>query len=89
MTDIPSFRALAAERTVTEFWRPGDAGGLARALVAAAARPRSASRVLVRQHFDAELAVDAVGRKLCAAYRALLSDARVPDTGALPATRAT
>jgi glycosyltransferase involved in cell wall biosynthesis len=73
VSDIPSFRALTAGGSVGDLWSCGNASELAAGLIKAAARPRQATRALVRDHFTRELSFDAVGRKLAAAYTQLAS----------------
>lgn len=68
ITDIPSFRALTQGGQAGDLWPCGDAQGLCNALVAAAERPRKEARAATRAHFDSEVAFEAVGRKLIAAY---------------------
>jgi glycosyltransferase involved in cell wall biosynthesis len=71
VTDIPSFRALTGAGKVGRLWRCGDAAQLGEALLAIAPA-LSESRQHVREHFEAELSSRAVGRKLHAAYAAML-----------------
>jgi hypothetical protein len=72
VTDIPSFNALTGRGAVGWPWPSGDARGLCEALLAAASRPLADYRPQVRKHFERELSLDAVGRKLNAAYARLL-----------------
>jgi glycosyltransferase involved in cell wall biosynthesis len=74
VTDIPSFRALVGtgHDSAGVLWPCGDSAALASALAACASQRRDArERALIR--FAAELSSDAVGRKLAAAYRKLVS----------------
>ena len=73
VTDIPSFRALTGDGVIGRLWPHGDAAALAAALVDTQRLKPAAMRARVREHFDAELSVAAVGRKLLAAYAALVS----------------
>ena len=66
ITDIPSFRALTGAGAVGALWRCGDSQALCEALVSA--RFDAATRAAVRAHFDRELSVDSLGRKLAAMY---------------------
>lgn len=75
VTDIPSFRALTGG-TVGRLWPCDDPAQLAAALLAAARERAAADRERVRAHFERELSLVAVGRKLAAAYEyAATSDA--------------
>ena len=69
VTDIPSFRALTGG-IVGRLWPCGDPRELTDALLSVAAQPDL--RRSVRAHFDAELSLAAVGRKLTAVYQDLL-----------------
>jgi glycosyltransferase involved in cell wall biosynthesis len=66
VTDIPSFRSLTAGGTVGALWPCGDPQALCEAL--ASARFDPAARAAVRAHFDRELSLDSLGRKLAAMY---------------------
>jgi glycosyltransferase involved in cell wall biosynthesis len=68
VTDIPSFRALTASGAVGALWPCGDADKLAEAIVSLAGPHGSRTRSRVRQHFDQELSIDAIGRKLGSMY---------------------
>jgi glycosyltransferase involved in cell wall biosynthesis len=74
VTDIPSFRALTGDGRIGQLWPPGDAAGLAEALVRASAT--SLSTAQVRAHFDATLSFAAVGRRWADAYAQVL-DGRI------------
>lgn len=78
VTDIPSFRTLTDNGAAGALWPCGDSGALAVALESIAAKPRSALRAAARAHFEQVLSFEAVGRKLCAAYRQLLEKDRCP-----------
>jgi glycosyltransferase involved in cell wall biosynthesis len=72
VTDIPSLRALTGAGSVGELWRCGDAQALAAALIRAAGRVGAAERARTRQHFEANLSRQAVGRSFAAAYESLI-----------------
>jgi glycosyltransferase involved in cell wall biosynthesis len=72
VSDIPAFRALTAGAAVGALWPRGDAQRLAHALVSCWQRSGEDRRAAVRAHFDRELSIEAVGRKLVAVYRDLL-----------------
>jgi glycosyltransferase involved in cell wall biosynthesis len=73
VTDIPSFRSLVGRGDAAggELWPCGDADALAAALVRCARRPEL--RAAARRRFASEVSFDAVGRKLAAVYRELVS----------------
>ena len=71
VTDIPSFRTLTDGGAAGALWPCGDSGALAAALVSLATKPRPQLRAAARAHFERELSLEAVGRKLCAVYRQL------------------
>ena len=73
VTDIPSFRVLTGEAKVGALWPRGDARKFCDALLSLAARPQKRLREAVRAHFDAELSLSALGRKLNAVYEDLLT----------------
>lgn len=73
VTDIPSFRALTGAGAVGRLWQPGDARSLCSALLAMWGQPESPSRAAVRAHFERELSLAALGRKLVTAYEELLA----------------
>jgi glycosyltransferase involved in cell wall biosynthesis len=73
VTDIPSFRRMLRGGLVGALVPAGDAGALAAALVRTAAQDRAPLRERVREHFDAWLSFDALGRELIHAYRAAIS----------------
>jgi glycosyltransferase involved in cell wall biosynthesis len=72
VTDIASFRMLTDNGRIGGLWPCGDAAALGAALVSVAARPPDESRHAARAHFDRELSVAAVGRKMLAAYRIVI-----------------
>lgn len=72
VTDIPSFRALT-NGTIGRLWPCGDSSQLSTALLAAAAESSPDTRARVRAHFDRELSLAAVGRKLVAAYERIVA----------------
>jgi glycosyltransferase involved in cell wall biosynthesis len=72
VTDIPAFRALTGDASVGALWPCGDARRLADALVSSWAEVDLNLRGSVRAHFERELSVAAVGRKLTAIYRQVL-----------------
>lgn len=72
VTDIPSFRALAADCGV--FWRAGDPDDCARALIAAASRV--ANRRGVREHFESRLSWSVIGARTVEIYARLLAARR-------------
>ena len=72
VTDIPSFRTLTGSGAVGALWPCGDADKLREAIVALANRHSPQTRALVRTHFDNELSLDAIGRKLSSVYEDLL-----------------
>ncbi|MGH8230842.1 MAG: glycosyltransferase family 4 protein, partial [Steroidobacteraceae bacterium] len=72
VTDIPAFRALTGDASVGALWPCGDARSLADALVSTWAEMDLNLRGSVRAHFERELSVAAVGRKLSWIYRKVL-----------------
>jgi glycosyltransferase involved in cell wall biosynthesis len=68
VTNIPSFRSLTDDGRIGRLWPCGDASALCSALLAIADRPREEMRAAVRAHFESELSLEAVGRKLCEMY---------------------
>jgi glycosyltransferase involved in cell wall biosynthesis len=71
VSDIPSSRALlGGERSGAGIlWPCGDSAALAHAIEELVRKPSAELRARARAHFDAELSLAAVGRKLAAAYR--------------------
>ncbi|MFI4868096.1 MAG: glycosyltransferase family 4 protein [Steroidobacterales bacterium] len=72
VSDIPAFRALTGDAMVGELWPCGSAQRLALALVSIWMRSGKDLRASVRAHFDRELSIAAIGRKLNAVYRDML-----------------
>lgn len=66
VTDIPSFRHLTGGGAVGALWPCGDSQALREALVAARFDP--GTRTTVRAHYDRELSLHSLGRKLAAMY---------------------
>jgi glycosyltransferase involved in cell wall biosynthesis len=66
VTAIPTFRLLAAGGGA--LWRPGDAGGLARALADVASRDLDAERARLAAHFSTALSWNVVGRRALEIY---------------------
>lgn len=71
LSDIPAFRALTGEGTVGHLWPCGNPAALAEALIAGALAPTPA--VALREHFQANLSFEALGRLWREAYIALLA----------------
>jgi len=78
VTDIPSFRALTGRGAVGRLWPAGEPAALAAALLAAARDLGPDTRGRIRSYFEGALSFAAVGRRLDAAYRALLARPLVP-----------
>jgi glycosyltransferase involved in cell wall biosynthesis len=91
VTDIPSFRSIAAPGPVGRLWPCGDPHALCDALRWVAARADFTSRAAVRAHFDRELSFASLGSKLASMYEDLLErtggqyrlDASIPDRAAV------
>jgi glycosyltransferase involved in cell wall biosynthesis len=66
VTDIPSFRSLTGGGAVGTLWPCGDSQALCDALTSA--RFDAETRAAVRAHFDRELSLHSLGRKLAAMY---------------------
>ena len=66
VTDIPSFRSLTGGGAVGALWPCGDSRALCEALTSA--RFDAETRAAVRAHFDRELSLHSLGRKLAAMY---------------------
>jgi glycosyltransferase involved in cell wall biosynthesis len=66
VTDIPSFRSLTGDGAVGALWPCGDPPALCEALTSA--RFDAETRTAVRAHFDRELSLHSLGRKLAAMY---------------------
>jgi glycosyltransferase involved in cell wall biosynthesis len=73
VTDIPSFRMLTGDGKVGALWPCNQAPQLRDALQSIATRPRRETRVAVRKYFERELSIEAVGRRLLAAYETLIA----------------
>ncbi|MBY0494831.1 MAG: glycosyltransferase family 4 protein [Cyanobacteria bacterium] len=69
VTDIPSFRAIAGAEHAR--WTPGDADGLARALVETCASDLNTHKAAVKDRFARLLSWDAIGARTVAEYRTL------------------
>jgi glycosyltransferase involved in cell wall biosynthesis len=78
VTDIPSFRMLTDDGRIGKLWRRGDPTTLSVSLVTEASRPRPEARRAVRDFFDAQLSIDAVGRQFVAAYQQLIAAQPLP-----------
>lgn len=72
VTDIPSFRALTGDGAVGRLWWCGDAQSLADELLGIASELGPAQRAVVRAHFERELSLAALGRRLEETYRGLI-----------------
>jgi len=72
VTNIPSFRAIAADCGVR--WQIGDADSLAAALSRAFGLDHIAERARIRDRFLSRLSWDAVGARTLAAYRELVEE---------------
>jgi glycosyltransferase involved in cell wall biosynthesis len=79
VTDIPTFRLLTGGGAVGALWRPGDAGGCARAMIAAASRDPDGERARVRAHFAGSFSWPAIGRRAVAIYRAVVAARRTSE----------
>lgn len=88
VTDIPSFRMLTGGGSAGALSPPGDAGAMAASLLDWAGRDRAALRVRARAHFEAELSIAAIGRRLRAAYEVVARERR-GRTGAAAAAAST
>ncbi|HEX6750389.1 MAG TPA: glycosyltransferase family 4 protein [Longimicrobium sp.] len=71
VTDIPAFRRLTRGGAVGGLFAPGDADGLARLILAFAARSQAELRARATAHFAAHLSPAALARELGAAYAAV------------------
>jgi glycosyltransferase involved in cell wall biosynthesis len=70
VTDIPSFRVIAADCGMR--WQAGDARALAEALIKSVRFDRAAERERVRERFVLDLSWHAIGARTVAAYRSLM-----------------
>ena len=69
VSDIPPFRKITDGGSLGGLFPPGDAGAMARLLVAWTGKT---DRRKVRRHFEQALSYDAIGRQLQEAYQALV-----------------
>lgn len=76
VTDIPSFRALTGDGAVARLWWCGDPQSLADELLGIAAETGPAQRARIRAHFERELSLAALGRRLAETYRDLIGSRR-------------
>lgn len=72
VTRIPSFRALTGDGAVGGLFAPGDERALAELLLRFARLDRNRLRAAARNHFEAHLSFDVLGRALVDAYRSLI-----------------
>lgn len=72
VSDIPAFRSLTGGAEFGALWPRGDAQRLAYALVSCWRHSGANRRSVVRAHFERELSIQAIGRKLVAVYRDML-----------------
>lgn len=73
VTDIPSFRELTGDGAVARLWWRGDPQSLADELLGVAAELSAAERAVVRAHFERELSLPALGKRLEETYRGLIA----------------
>jgi glycosyltransferase involved in cell wall biosynthesis len=73
VTDIPSFRAMTGRGKVGALFEPGNANAFATALESLCRRPIEDLRARAIAHFQEELSPSVLGRKLVAAYEALIA----------------
>ncbi|HEX6161859.1 MAG TPA: glycosyltransferase, partial [Vicinamibacterales bacterium] len=69
VTSIPSFRAIAGGQHAQ--WTPGDADGLARALIDTAAGNLDAQKAAAKDRFNRLLSWEAIGARTVDEYRKL------------------
>jgi glycosyltransferase involved in cell wall biosynthesis len=79
VSDIPAFRAITANGTVGSLCKPGDAHGFAEALIALSDCRRQDMRMKAILHFKSELSFPVLGKKLVAAYKALIDRGVNPE----------
>jgi len=72
VTDIPAFRAITANGAVGTLCKAGDADAFAAALVSLAGSSIEALRARAILHFKSELSFPVLGKKLLAAYEAIV-----------------
>ncbi|HEY6451127.1 MAG TPA: glycosyltransferase family 4 protein [Steroidobacteraceae bacterium] len=76
VTDIPSFRSLTGGGAVGMLWPCDDPQALCRALLSIVPRASAGMRAAVRDHFERELSLGALGLKLAAMYEDAVRRAR-------------
>ena len=69
VTDIPSFRRVTADARYGALFTPGDARGLATAIIEWTGRDRVELRRAAREHFERTLSFAAIGTELSEVYR--------------------
>ncbi|MDE2447729.1 MAG: glycosyltransferase family 4 protein [Gammaproteobacteria bacterium] len=72
VTDIPSFRALTGDGAIARLWWRGDPQSLADELLGIVSESSAAQRAVVRAHFERELSLAALGRRLEETYGGLI-----------------
>jgi glycosyltransferase involved in cell wall biosynthesis len=73
VTDIPSFRELTGDGAVARLWWRGDPQSLADELLGFASESSLGRRAMVRAHFERELSLTALGRRLEETYGDLMA----------------
>jgi glycosyltransferase involved in cell wall biosynthesis len=68
VTSIPAFRTITGDGAHGALWPPGDAVGLAHALLETAGRNLPSLRAQLARHFSSELSWQAVGRRALEIY---------------------
>lgn len=81
VTDIPSFRTLTGGGAVGALWPCGDSRALCKALTSA--RFDAETRAGVRAHFDRELSLQSLGKKLAAMYVDAYARRRLAELSAM------
>ena len=71
VTDIPAFRVLTHDGALGALWPPNEAHAFAAALVELAQGPLAPQAAAVRDYFDAQLSIPAVGRQALAVYQSM------------------
>jgi len=79
VSDIPAFREITNQGTVGALCTPGEADAFAGALLALAGGSSLPARAKATGHFKSELSFPILGKKLLAAYEALV-ELRTPGT---------
>jgi glycosyltransferase involved in cell wall biosynthesis len=74
VTDIPAFRAITGRGKVGALCEPGNAQAFSAALERFARLPKQSLRTRAIRYFREELSFPVVGRKLAAAYEAIIAD---------------